>query len=297
MSVRIVKSQGELSVKTRFKRFSRYNIIIGLLVLITALTLAACGDSATSAPASQPTTAAANSTSGAAGTVGAPGTGANNGTPSAAGNNGAPGGGNFGTPLTGTIESYDASAKVLTVKGTDGQSQKFDATNSRITKTQKITTDDLTKLIAANGVVQVTGDKASDGSYTATRLTVLEMNSFGNGAGNNGTPGRGAGQGGTPPANFTPRGDGTPRTGGTGRLGGAGANSGVVLRSATLSGNKLTGQDFSGATITVNLSNSTSLVELAAGSASDLQAGQTVNVNYRAAQGSANASAIAITIE
>jgi hypothetical protein len=236
-----------------------------------------------------------------------------------AGANGAPPGesddANFSPPVSGTVESYDATAKKLSVKGADGKSQSFDATNARITKTEKITLDDLSKLAANNGVVQVTGEKGSDGSYNATRITVSDPTAFGgpnNAPGGNGpnggnAPGGNRGQnpngsnapsgnrgqnpnGGTPRANFT------PPTGGAGRLGEGRAN-GVTVRGGVLSGNKLTGTDFAGQPITVNLSDSTSLLKRVVGTLADLKAGQQVSVNYRAAQGNTPASAMAITIE
>jgi hypothetical protein len=325
-------------VKNRiFKRSRNLKASLLLLFAVLALILAACGDAATSTPVPQPTTAAASATTAASGNAnsGAANTGnnANPGQGNAAGSPGAPGAngngggrGNFTPPVNGTIESYDASAKTLTVKDANGNSDKFDVTNARINKTVTITQADLTKLLTGNGIVQVVGDKAADGSYNATRLIVQDpamAAAFGgnpNGGPNQGQgqPGQAQGQAGqTQPAQGQPgqgqgrgqgRGqgqgqgapNGTPGAGGQGRFGGgvAGAN-GVILRSATLSGNQLTGTDFSGAAVTVNLSSSTAMVERTNGSLTDLTSGQKVTVNTRPAQQQGNGveQAALITID
>lgn len=309
-----------ITMKMIYKNRSRKVGIAGILVAAT-LTLAACGDAGTSTPLPQPTaavattapaavatTAAAGVTTAAAANNGAANNNAGTGTaPGAA--NGTPGGanrGNLNPPLNGTIESYDATIKVLTVKGADGTSQKFDATNARIIKPQTITASDLGQLSAGNDIIQVVGQQGTDGSYNATRLTVVDPATFngpnggfggGNGGSNpranGGTPGAGGGRGqgfnGTPPANFTPGAGG-------GRFGNGGPN-GIIVRGGTVSGNKLTGTDFAGQAITVNLSATTVIVKQTAGSATDLKAGQNVLVTYRMGQGAATATAMAITLE
>jgi hypothetical protein len=292
---RILEIQGEISVKIK-----RNSAIAGLLVT-AALLFAACGDSATSTPIPQPTTAAA--------TTAAATTAANANGNGAAGNAGAQGGpnrGNFNPPLNGTIESYDAATKSVSVKGADGQSQKLDATNARVSKLEKINLADLGSQLTANDVIQVAGQPGSDGSYNATRLTILDpaaqggpgLGQGGNGgpagANGNGTPGQGRGQGRgqgqfSPPPNFT------PGAGGNGRFGGA--NGGVIIRNASLSGNKLSGTGFNGEAVTVNLTDSTVLNKRAAGTLDDLKAGSNVSVTYRPAQGNTPASAVLITLD
>ncbi|MEI6043533.1 MAG: hypothetical protein WCS37_03970, partial [Chloroflexota bacterium] len=139
-------------MKFEFKRFNHHKISVGLLLLSAMLVFAACGDTVATATPTLPTVATV--TTPLPGDVAA----RPDGTARA----------NFSPPVSGTVESYDATAKTLTVKGTDGKSQSFDATNARLTKTEKTTLDELGKLLANNGIVQVTGEKGSDGSYNAT---------------------------------------------------------------------------------------------------------------------------------
>lgn len=273
---------------------------------VVALILAACGDTAAT---NTPVAPAAATPSAAATTAANPGTtpnAANPGNTTNAGNNGNNGqnqNGNrppgFNPPVSGTIESFDANAKILTIKEADGKSAIFDTSNARLTKTDKISLDDFGKLLSPTEIVQVAGEKASDGSYNATRLILLDQagqNQGQTGGGNNGA-GRGQGQPGqgqgqlTPPANFT------PNAGGQGRFGNGGLNNGVIVRNATLSGKQLTGTSLTGEAVTINLSDSTALVKRSAGSVTDLKTGQSVTVNFRLAQGSSTAQAVAITID
>lgn len=302
-------------------RLNKKPIVAALFLLITAALLVACADTPTDTPAAAPasTTAAANgSATTAAATNGTAAAGANP-TNGAAGNpaNGAPGAnrGQFNV-VNGTVASYDATAKSLTVKAADGTSQTFDATNASISKNQKISIADLGKLTLSSEIVQVTGEKAADGTYSATALLLADQNMFGgNGAfpGANGTPGAGRGNGafnGTPGAgrgngaNGTPgagRGaNGTPGAGFGGGFGGPnGAANGnrLMVRNATVSGNTLTGTDMTGAAVTVNLTDSTQITHRVADTATDLAAGQKISVNFRAGQNNAANTAVAITIE
>lgn len=304
-------------------------IILGtLLILLTATILVACGD-ATATPGTVATTAAGSSTTAAAsgsnstspagsnatGTTGA--AGANPGGPANGAGQGQGRGQGMFNVTTGTVQSYDAASKSLTVAETNGATQTFDATNAVISKSAKITLADLGKETLSSQIVQVTGTKASDGSYTATALTLADPNMMGNGGfaggrggangatgGATGTPGanaasgtpgqatgrQGAGDNGTPGANGAPAG---------GFGGGAGANGGnrLMLRNATLSGNTLTGTDQTGASVTVNLSDSTTITKRTADTATDLAAGAKISVNFRAAQSKGTAAAVAITIE
>jgi hypothetical protein len=210
-------------------------------------------------------------------------------------NPGNQGQGRFNPPLSGTVEGYDATAKNLSVKGADGTSQKFDVTNARITKADKISLADLTQLVNSNEVVQVTGDIAADGSYNATQLMVLDPTTLGNGG--NGFPGgRGQGAGGrTAPANGTPVAGIQPGAAGGQQPGFAGPRGGVILRNAALSGTKLVGTDMSGATVTVNVTSTTPIIKRSTGAVTDLTNGVAVSVTYRADQTGSN-SALLITI-
>ncbi len=294
-------------MKFQYKGRHRNTAVAGLL-LAASLLFAACGDAGTSTPLPQPTaaattavastTAAANANAGASGAT----NGANpaNGTPGAGNGNGAPGGANrpnFSPPVNGTIESYDDTTKTLMIKAANGVSDKFDASNARITKPEKITSAELGQLAAGNGIVQVLGQKGSDGSYNATRLTVVDLAAFGGGNGPNG--GNGGPNGGGRTNNGTPRANVTPGAGagaGGGRPGNGGPN-GIVVRGGTLSGNKLTGTDFAGEAIVVNLSDSTVIVKQTAGTVADLKAGQNVLVTSRPAQGNGPAMAMNIALE
>jgi hypothetical protein len=201
----------------------------------------------------------------------------------------------------GTIESYDANSKSLTVKEANGTSQTFDASNANISKNVKISLADLSKLSLTNEVVQATGQKASDGTYSATALTVADPNMFAgnaNGAfpGNNGTPGAGRSNG-TPGAMRTRNPNVTPGVGFGGANSVNNGNNRLMLRNAVISGNQLTGTDQSGASVNVNLTDATVITRRSSGAAADLTTGQKISVNYRMDQNNNMASAVAITIE
>ena len=106
--------------------------------------------------------------------------GAVNGTPGAA-TGAQTGQGQRSAPVTGTVQTYDAASKVLTVKDAQGKSEEFDATNARLTKTEKLSADDFGKALSSNGIVLLTGEKGSDGSYNAVSLVALETGGFGGG--------------------------------------------------------------------------------------------------------------------
>jgi hypothetical protein len=285
-------------MKTAYNRIL-HNKFVGVMLALTVLgPLGACGDStATNIPV-QTTAAVAGATTSAAQTPAAGSASVAPGNPAQA---------RLNAPLSGTVESYDATSKVLTVKAADGTSQKFDASTARITKADKISLTDLGQLVTNNEVVQVMGAQGTDGTYTATQLTVLDSASAAaGGQGGNGFPGGGRGPGfanGTPVAGGTPgaggRGpgfaNGTPGAAG-GQPGFGGQRGGLVLRNASLSGTTLTGTDFSGASVTVNLTATTPITKRVAGAVTDLTNGLAVNVTYRADQNSGTNSAILITI-
>lgn len=311
---------------TKFK-FNKKFFWGPILLLITVVTLAACGDTPTATPAAAAATTAATSTTAAA-------SGSNS--TAAAGNNGAAPGGNLpsGTPgagfgrgqgsfgggfnvVTGTVQTYDAASKSLTVQENSGSTQTFDASNAVISKNTKLALADLSKENLASDIILVTGQKGSDGTYTAADLNLSDAASAGNGgfpgAGANGTPGAFPGRGnggfngtpgagrrnanGTPGANGQQGANGT--TGANNRPGAGGFQGGnrLILRNATLSGNTLTGTDQAGASVTVNLSDTTNITKRAGDTATDLTAGAKISVNFRAAQNNGNASAVAITID
>jgi hypothetical protein len=251
-----------MSIRTSLKTYASVTF---LLFAITAI-LAACGSSGS--------TTSSTSTSSSSGST------TTQTQPSA------PRGGGF-QPVSGTIGSYDASAKTLTVKLSDGSTQTFDASSARIMKSQKITQDQLSTALGTSGtIVMVMGQQGSDGTYTAQSLVVSD-------AANSGAAGGNGPRGGAP--------NGTPgaRPGGTpGAYPGAGAGAGgrVVLSNAKLQNNQLVGTDQGGKSVTVNLSSSTTFMQQTTGSASDLTAGQTVTVAGGPAQSSGTATARTITV-
>jgi hypothetical protein len=253
----------------------------GVVLMLMAALLVACGDSPASTAAPVSTTTASATTTSAAGN---PGT--TSGTPVPGGQ----GRGNFSPPVSGTVQSVDATAKTLTVLEANGTSVTFDASTSRVVKTTTITKDDLAKLAIGNMAVQVVGTKGSDGNYNATRIVLVDPTTLG-GTGGQGTPG--AGRQGQLPANGTP---GARGQGANGTPGAGGARGGLIVSKPVLTGTTLTGTDFSGAAVTVNLSDSTFLSERVAGTITDLKSGETVSVNARPAQSGAAAAAAVITI-
>jgi hypothetical protein len=182
-------------------------------------------------------------------------------------------------PITGTVESYDATTKILTVKDAEGKSQKFAVGTATLTKSEKIDTTEFGKLIGNNGIVTLTGEKGSDGVYNARSLTVVDTSSVARGTGT-----------GTGTTGSAPTGGGFP--GG----GAAGASGAVIIRNGSLADNKLSGSNFNGETITANISADTALLKQVAGSLDDLKAGVTVSVTASAAQGDAPAEARLIAL-
>ncbi len=182
-------------------------------------------------------------------------------------------------PITGTVESYDPATKLLTIKDTDGKSQKIATGNATVTKSQKVAADEFGKLAGGTGVVLLTGEKGSDGVYTARSLTAIDVSGFA----------RGGQTGGAAPAGGFGGAGGNP-------LGGGGANAPVIIRGGTLADNKFTGKTFTGEDVTATISPTTSLLKQAAGTLEDLKAGVAITVTARAAQGNAPAEAQVITL-
>jgi len=267
--------------------FNRGKALIGVALMLLAAMLVACGDSPTSTSAPVATTTASAATTSAAGANGAtPGTGGQ-------------GRGNFSPPVSGTVQSFDATAKTLTIKEASGTNQTYDTSTTRIVKSATITKDDLAKLVSGNVIVQVVGDKGSDGSYNATRIVLADPatmagpgGQFGGGQGGQGRQGQlgtpGAGGQGQPPANGT--------SGAGGQPGFGGGRGGIIVSNPVVSGTTITGTDFSGVAVTVNLTSTTVLTKRDAGALTDLKTGETVSVTARPAQSGTTEAAITITI-
>ena len=226
--------------------------MVGLL-LVAAVVLVGCG--------SAPTSNASASASGAS----------NQAAP-------APKVGGKGKAATGTIDSFDAAKKMLSIKEADGSVQTFAADKARIVKDQKITTDQLSTLLGTTGiVVNVTGQQGSDGTYTAQSLVLADGKAAGGNA--NGTP-NGV------KASATPNANGTPRAGGR-RL---------VLSNAKFQNNQLTGTDQAGKVVTVVLSSTTTMAQESAGTTDDLKSGEQVRITLRGAQKSSTDEAGVILV-
>jgi hypothetical protein len=194
---------------------------------------------------------------------------------------------------TGTIDKYDTTAKTLTIKKSDGSTVTFTATNARIVKSQKISTQDLSAALGTSGVrVSVMGQQASDGTYTAQNITVSDATTM-----DNGTPPAGGPMNGTPPAggpkNGTPRaggpGGGTPPAGMNGTPPANGMRR-IMLQNAKVQDNQLTGTDQAGKTITVKLNDTTTIFKETTGTANDLKAGQNVSVTPAFSQNGSTSS-------
>jgi hypothetical protein len=256
---------------------------IGFILVILAVILTACGGAtSTSAPAANPTaiptfTPAATAPPGSGQAVGVPGVGQVMGA----------------QPISGTVESYDAAGKALIVKTSEGKSQKFGTVNATVLKSEKVPVADLSKYLDANTSLLVMGEKGSDGSYNAQGLQLLSGNigmsaPVGNAPANltlppNFTPPGG----GNPPANFTPLAGANFMAGGTAPL---------IIRSASVSGTKLTGTSITGENVMVNLSDSTNITRQANAKLEDLKAGLTVSVLAPPAQDGVAPEAFTVVI-
>ncbi len=199
-------------------------------------------------------------------------------TSSSSGGNGANAkqGARRGMMEAGTIDKYDATAKTLTVKKSDGSTVTFTTTNARIVKSQKISTQDLSTALGTSGVrVSVMGQQGSNGTYTAQNITVSDATTMGNGAPQNGTPPAGGPKNGTPRAGGP--GGGTPPAGMNGTPSANGMRR-IILQNAKVQDNQLTGTNQAGKSITVKLSNTTTIFKETSGTADDLKAGENVSV-------------------
>ncbi len=228
---------------------------VAALLALALVVLAACGGSSSTTTASSGTTSSSSTTSS---------------TP-AAGKR--PAG---AKPVSGTVTSYDASSKTLTVKASDGTTQTFTLiSDTRIVKSQKITEQQLGSLVSTSGTgVIVMGPQAGANTYTAQEVVLSDL------ANGNGAPGRMPN--GTPPAR--PDMNGTPMAGPNQGNGGPGGNR-VIDQKGKLQNNQLIGQNMAGQTVTVNLSATTSIFQQLSGTVDDLKAGQSVTVNSGPAPG------------
>jgi hypothetical protein len=189
--------------------------------------------------------------------------------------------GNSPNRVSGTITQYNASAKTVTIIELDSTQATFSISNARILKSQKITQQQLSSLLDNNGTtVQVKGQQDSTGAYTAQTIVVTDR---ANGNGPAGTPGQGAQTNGTPPA-------GVPQ--------GQGGQNGnrVIIRNGKLQNNQLVGTNRAGKAVTVNLSDTTTILQQTVATASDLQTGQKVTIQSAPAQSGNTADARQIVI-
>ena len=147
--------------------------------------------------------------------------------------------------ITGTIDSYDASAQSLILKLPNGSTQTFQTAGARIVEDQKVTQQQFGELLNKSGIVVFEiGPKTSDGTYSA-QVVVASLTMGASNAPQN-----------------------TTRPG----------NNRVFLLHTQLKNNELLAEDANGNALTVKLSDSTVLIAQTEGTASDLQAGQMVAV-------------------
>ncbi len=224
---------------------------VTLLLLAAMMTLAACGGG------SDTTTASDSSNSSNA--------------PAAAPRPKAP------KPVSGTIASYDAASKALTVKEVSGTTQAFTVIGTtRIVKSQKITAQQLDTMVAGDGVsVLVVGPLASANTYTAQEVVVYDGATL------------------APNANANRGGGVRPNATAAAR---PAANNRILIQKGKVQNSQLVGQTTAGQTVTANLSPTTTLFQETVGAATDLQSGQTVTVNSGPAQGNGSMNARQILV-
>ncbi len=180
-------------------------------------------------------------------------------------------------PVSGTIASYDAASKALTVKEASGTTQAFTVVGTtRIVKSQKITAQQLDTMVAGDGVsVLVVGPLASANTYTAQEVVVYDGATL------------------APNANANRGGGVRPNATAAAR---PAANNRILIQKGKVQNNQLVGQTTAGQTVTANLSATTTLFQETVGVATDLQSGQTVTVNSGPAQGSGSMKARQILV-
>lgn len=155
--------------------------------------------------------------------------------------------------VTGTVDAYNASAQSLILKLSNGSTQTFQTTHTRVVEDQKVTQQQFGELLNKSGIVVFEiGPKASDGSYNAQVVVAsLTMGAS------------------TAPQNSTRPG-----------------NNRVFLLHTQLKNNELLAEDTNAhAAVTVKLSGNTLLLAQLEGTASDLQAGQMIVVVPGSSQG------------
>jgi hypothetical protein len=220
-----------------------------------------------------------------------------------------PAGGQAMAGISGVVTQYNATQKTLTIRLSSGTTRTFTIGQATLEKSKTITVQALKTLLgSSSNTVRFTGKKSSSTTYTAQEVEVSEMNvsnrQGGNGFGGNpptngGTPpASGAQPVGTPPAGNGPGGPGGAPTNGTppagngsmpangtpGANGGpgggnpGGSNGAIMLQNVKMQNNQLLATTFSGQSITVDLANSTKIVQQVTATASDLKAGLQVTV-------------------
>lgn len=148
--------------------------------------------------------------------------------------------------VTGTVDTYNASAQSLILKLPNGSTQTFQTAHARIVENQEVTQQQFEELLNKSGIVVFEiGPKTSNGTYSA-QVVVASL---------------------TMGASDAPQ--NTTRPG----------NNRVFLLHTQLQKNELQAEDTNGhAAITVKLSGTTMLIAQTEGIASDLRAGQMIVV-------------------
>lgn len=198
--------------------------------------------------------------------------GATNTTPGATGQ----GQGRGGNNVAGTIMSYDATSKTLVITAQNGNKLNVLTTNATLTKADKFSLDDISKVNGAVLVVQ--GTKGDDGTYQARSINLVDPSAAGGAGG-----GRGFGGGGT----FA-----------GGGQGGQGQAQGgfVILNTPAVSGNTITGKSFQGEDVKVAVTNTTTMTKQGPATAEDLTEGKRVTVVGQAqTNGDIEATVVSIT--
>jgi hypothetical protein len=231
--------------------------------------------------------------------------------------------------ISGVITQYNASQKTLTIRTSNGTTRVFSIGQATIEKSQAITRQTLKTLLTdSKNMIRFTGQKSASTTYTAQEVTVMAMNasngqsvnsagsngpsSGGNPPGNNGTSPAGGGPmpNGTPPVSNGPGNgappNGTPPTGGGGTTNAtppagngnvpAGNGQGIMLQNVKMQNNQLLATTFSGQSITVNLVDSTKIVQQVVATTSDLKAGLQVSIMQVSTAQNSSTTKVARTI-
>ena len=203
-------------------------------------------------------------------------------------------------PVTGTIQSVSGQTVHIT-QSTGGSVDATYSDTTRITQQKLVTESQATSVLQQGANVNIQVQQNSNGSYTATSISLIQGGQGQNGAGQGGQGGTRAGQGGGQGNNTACFGGGRGRGRGNGNGGGQGNGQGGRSFFGTIgqiNGNTLTVMDRQQNSYTITLAPDTKIIQTTSVSTSNassvLQTGMGIRVMGQNANGVITATSMSI---